>query len=108
LPGTHEAPHFDLTSFRVGTKIFATTPADGVRLRIMVDESEILACVAEDPAVFRELWWGKSLAGLEVLLAAADPARVAELLEEAWRRKAPKRLLASYDAAAAAAAADRA
>jgi hypothetical protein len=98
LPGTHEEPHFDLTSFRTGTKIFATAPADGDHLRIMVDESEIMACVAEDPAVFGELWWGKKLGGLQVALGAADPTRVAELLEDAWRRKAPKRAVAAHDA----------
>jgi hypothetical protein len=34
-----------------------------------------------------------------VRLSNADPLRVAELLEESWRRKAPKRLVAAYDAA---------
>lgn len=100
LPDTHEAPHHDLTSFRVGTKIFATAPPDGDQLRIFVDEDETRACVAEDPAVFAELWWGKSLAGVGVHLPAADPERVAELLEESWRRKAPKRVIAAYDAEA--------
>jgi hypothetical protein len=97
LPGTHEEPHFELTSFRVGTRIFATAPVGGDHLRIMVGESEIRACVAEDPAAFEELWWGKKLAALAVVLAAADPPRIAELLEDAWRRKAPKRAVAAYD-----------
>jgi len=47
LPEAHEAPHFDLTSFRVGSKIFATAPLDGVVVRIFVDESEAEASVAE-------------------------------------------------------------
>ena len=98
LPATHEEPHFDLTSFRVGTKIFATAPADGDHLRIFVDEHEIHACVAEDPEVFGELWWGKRLSGLKVMLAEADPQRVAELLEESWRRKAPKKVIDAFDA----------
>jgi hypothetical protein len=34
-------------------------------------------------------------------LAVADPAEVAELLEAAWRRRAPKRLVTAYDASRA-------
>jgi hypothetical protein len=99
LPGTHEEPHFELTSFRVGKKVFATAPPDADQLRVFVDESETRACVAEEPDVFEELWWGQRLVGVGVRLSNADPLRVAELLEESWRRKAPKRLVAAYDAA---------
>src|SRR6188508_571796 len=49
LPEAHEAPHFDLTSFRVGKKVFATAPPDGDELRIFVDESETMACAEEAP-----------------------------------------------------------
>ena len=35
---------------------------------------------------------GKKLSGVTVALASADHRRVTELLEEAWRRVAPKRL----------------
>ena len=97
LPSTHEEHHFELTSFRVGTKIIATAPVDGDHSRIFVDESEIKACVAEAPNTFEEQWWGQNLVGVKVTLARADPQRVAELLEEAWRRKAPKRVIATYD-----------
>ena len=37
------------------------------------------------------------LVGVQVTLANADSARVSELLEEAWRRKAPKRLVQVID-----------
>ncbi len=98
LPATSESPHFDLTSFRVGTKIFATAPPDGDQVRIFVDEGEVRACVEEDPDTFEELRWGQRVAGVGVRLADADPARVAELLEESWRRRAPKRVVAAFDA----------
>ena len=98
LPGTHEEPHFDLTSFRVGTKVFATAPPDGGHLRIFVDESEVHACVEEAPDRFEALWWGKRMVGVKVDLALADPERVGELLEESWRRRAPKRVVAAHDA----------
>ena len=98
LPGAHEEPHFDLTSFRVGTKIFATAPPGGDELRIFVDEGEARASAEEDPATFEVLMWGQKVSGVSVRLAAADTERVAELLEESWRRRATKRAIAELDA----------
>jgi hypothetical protein len=103
LPGTSEEPHFDMTSFRVNGRIFATAPADETRLHIFVDESEVAATVAEQqgaerPRAFEPLVWGQRVRGLRVLLADAPDDRVRELLADAWRRKAGKRLVANLDA----------
>ena len=91
LPKTTEAPHFDATSFRVG-KIFVTAPPHGDYINVFVDEHETKACVAEDPNVFEEVWWGNKLAGVRIYLKRAKPARVKELVTEAWLLKAPKRV----------------
>jgi hypothetical protein len=99
LPGASEEPHFDLASFRVGGKIFATVPPDEAHLHVFVDEPEIAASVAEDPAAFEPLLWGSKVRGLRVVLAVAQQDRVEELLAEAWRRRAARRLVAEYDAA---------
>jgi hypothetical protein len=93
LPEATEEPHFDNISFRVGGKIFATVPPDEEYLHVFVDRAEVAASVADDPSTYEELRWGKKLAGLRVRLSTADRERVAELLEESWRRRAPKRLL---------------
>jgi hypothetical protein len=97
LPGANEQPHFELTSFRVSKKIFATAPPDELYLHVFVDEHEVNACVAEDPRAFEPLTWGNRVSGVRVVLAAAAPDRVRELLAEAWRRKAPRRLVAELD-----------
>jgi hypothetical protein len=97
LPGTTEEPHFEMTSWRVNHKIFATVPPDGENLHIFLDESETRALVQEDPTAFEELWWGKKLVGVRVRLAKAKTKHVQELLEEAWRRKAPKGVQAKLD-----------
>ena len=94
---TEERAHMNHPDFRVRGKIFATVPPDEAHLHIFVEEGEARATVAEDPAAFEELWWGKQLRGVRVNLVAADAARVCELLEESWRRKAPKRLVAARD-----------
>jgi hypothetical protein len=98
LPESTEAPHHEMTSFRVGGKIFATMPPDNDRVHIFVSQEEVAASCAENPGVVEELWWGKKLSGCRVMLATAESAVVRDLLAEAWRRKAPKKLLAEFDA----------
>jgi hypothetical protein len=97
LPETVEAPHHDMTSFRVAGKIFATMPPTGDRVHVFVDEDEVAAYCAEFPAAVEELWWGKRLSGCRILLRQADRALVRELLTESWRRRAPRKLLVAFD-----------
>jgi hypothetical protein len=94
LPEANEEPHFEFSSYRIRGKIFATVPPDRRHLHVFVDEHETKASVAEDPEAFEELWWGKRLVRVRVKLAKADAKAVRELLEDSWRRKAPKRLIA--------------
>lgn len=93
LPETTEEPHFDMSSFRVRGKIFATVPPQGGVLHVFVDEAEARSAAASDPGAYSELWWGKKLSGVRVHLERAERREVCELLELAWRRKAPKKLL---------------
>ena len=67
-------------------------------LHVFVDEGEVRAAVAEDPAAFEPLLWGQRLRGLRIRIAVAPAHRIAELLEESWRRKAPARLATEWDA----------
>jgi hypothetical protein len=100
LPETTEEPHFESASFRVRGKIFATLPADGDHLHVMVDADEARAVAAGSGPAFEELWWGRKLSGVRVHLSSVDePGLVEELLEDSWRRRAPKRVVAAYDVA---------
>lgn len=101
LPEATEAPHFDMASYRVRGKIFATVPPDGEYLHVFVEEHAARAVVAENPVAFEELWWGKQLRGVRVSLPKADEELVRELLEESWRMRAPKQVVAAFDAAGA-------
>ena len=94
LPEAAGAPHFELWSFRVRGKIFATVPPDGKHLHVFVDEATTHAASAAHPKAFEPLFWGKKLAGIRVTLSAAKAGPVQDLLTSAWRRKAPKRLAA--------------
>ena len=97
LPETAEAPHHDMTSFRVAGKIFATMPPEGGRVHVFVVDDEVAAYCAEFPAAVEELWWGSSRRGCRVLLKQATAPLVRELLVESWRRRAPKKVLAAFD-----------
>ena len=99
LPETTEQPHFEKSSFRVKGKIFATVPLGGKTLHVFVGE-ETAVLVVEDPVAFELIRSAKNIAvddWIRVNLAAADSTRVRELLEDAWRCKAPKRVLDAYD-----------
>jgi hypothetical protein len=92
LPEVTEEPHFHYSSFRVKGKIFATVPPEGTLLHIFVGEPELEILPAAQPKAYEKLFWGKKVAGLRVLLAAAKPRDVEQLLRTAWLRKAPKKL----------------
>jgi hypothetical protein len=98
LPDSTQAPHHDMTSFRVAGKIFATMPPEGDRVHIFIAAHEVAAYCAEYPGMVEELWWGEKLSGSRVVLAQASRDVVREMLIEAWRAKAPSRAKAQFDA----------
>jgi hypothetical protein len=90
LPGTYEADHHGRRSFRVGDgKVLATVPEDGV-LNVMVDD-DVARSAAGAPGVAL-LWWGQRLSGVRLQLADVEPGLLDELVEAAWRRRAPAAL----------------
>jgi len=96
LRETTEQDHHGIPSWRVRGKIFATVP-DGDHLRVMVDQDDIRAVVAQYPAACEGVWWGSRLACVVVDLRSAPVALVTELLLDAWRRKAPRQLVREFD-----------
>jgi hypothetical protein len=96
FPETAELDHHGMASWRVGGKIFATVP-DDVHVRAMVDQDDIHAVVAQYPAACEEVWWGSRLACVVIDLRTAPPQLVRELLLDAWRRKAPRKLLRDFN-----------
>jgi hypothetical protein len=94
LPDAVEADHFGNPSFRIYGRIFATLPDAGY-LNVMIDPFDVDAAVRLDPAACAPLWWGKEVRGVRVELRHASRRLLGDLLEAAWRRRAPKRLLAA-------------
>jgi hypothetical protein len=92
FPEVTEQDHWGNPSFRIRGRIFATVP-DEAHVNVMIDPFDVDAVVREDPETCEELRWGKQVSGVRVALDTASSIMVETLLETAWRRKAPKRLL---------------
>jgi hypothetical protein len=91
LPEAVEQDHHGRPSFRVVGKIFATL-WDAEHMNVMLDEPGILTAVEAQPTICSKVMWGKRLAAVRVDLRAADESLLADLLADAWERKAPARL----------------
>jgi hypothetical protein len=92
LPEAVELDHHGRPSFRVGGKIFATLWDEG-RMNVMLDEGGIRTAVERAPDACQGVRWGKRLVAVGVTLARADRSLLAELLADAWERRAPRRLV---------------
>jgi hypothetical protein len=94
MPDAHEEPHFERTSFRVQKKIFATMTADGKEAMVPVKDPDLVQTLLASHAevFFSHGGWTVRNGSLGVRLAKADPAMMKDLLTEAWKRIAPKRL----------------
>ena len=65
---------------------------------VCVSQDEAKAASAEQPDVYQEVWRdGRIFVGLRVDLAKVTEKRMQELIEHAWRNRAPKRLVKEYD-----------
>ncbi|GIH27873.1 hypothetical protein Aph01nite_61830 [Acrocarpospora phusangensis] len=102
FPEVEEMPHFRLPSFKVNGKPFALLEKGDATAIISVGQADAQAAAAQDPEVFEEVWRaggpnGRIFVGVRVVLAKVTAERLRELTELAWRHKAPKRLVTSFD-----------
>lgn len=74
------------------------TGPDALVLRV-IDLGEREALLQGQPEVFFSTPHYDGYPYVLVRLDRVDPAELAELLEDAWRLRAPKRVVAAYDAA---------
>lgn len=99
LPEVTEREAFsNLTGFRVRGKGFCYLNEDEGFVLLKATREEQDALVAEDPGTFSPSWASGRFAWVEIRLATVDPEELNELVTEAWRLSAPKRLAASLSA----------
>ena len=99
LPETVEGTWFGTPAFKVRGKSFARLREEGDILVVKVDPGyqEVLMWMAPDTYFITPHYAGHPY--VLVRLATVEPAELRGLLTDAWRLSAPKRLLASFNAA---------
>lgn len=98
LPETEERTAWGTPAYYVRKKIFARHHEDDEHLAIKVDPSERAAIVASDGETFLVTPHYQNYPWMLVTVDRVDRDELAELLLDAWRSSAPKRLVAAYDA----------
>jgi hypothetical protein len=98
LPEAEERETWGHPTFRVRDKMFAALADDGSQASVKATRQEQEALVAADPETFGVPSYVGRHGWVSIRLATADPAEVRELVEEAWRQTAPRRLVAAFDA----------
>ena len=100
LPETDEHPSYQgRPSFRVRKKGFARLLDDGGSCGIWVESlEEKEALLASDPRTFYATSHHDGYPTLLVRYAEVDVDELRELITDSWRTKAPKRVLAAFDA----------
>jgi hypothetical protein len=98
LPQTEERPCYGTPGFRVKDRLFARIREEGVLLLWCADEGEKDFLIRADPEKFFTVPHYDGHASVLVRLGAVDRDELAELLTDAWRVRAPKRLAQSLDA----------
>jgi hypothetical protein len=98
LPEVEEGSWFRTPAWKVRGKSFARMKEDGETLVAMVDLGEKEMLMEAEPHIFFETPHYHSYPAFLVRLSAIDEDELAEVLEDSWRRKAPKRLVAARDA----------
>ncbi len=96
-PETSEGPLYGTPGFRVKDKAFARPRDEGETLVIWLhDEYDKEALIATQPNIFFTLPHYPGHPSVLVRLAAIDDEELREVLTEAWRVRAPRRLRAAH------------
>ena len=100
LPEVEEGTWFRTPAWKVRKKSFARLWEDGETLVVMVELGEKELLMAAEPEIFFETPHYHGYPAVLVRLAAIAEDELAEVLEDSWRIKAPKRLVKLRDGGA--------
>jgi hypothetical protein len=98
LPGTEVGTSYGTPSLKVKGKFMCRmrTNPDALVVRV-IDMGEREALLQGQPDVFFTTPHYDGYPAVLVHLEAVDPVELSELIEDAWRTRAPKRLIEEYD-----------
>jgi hypothetical protein len=97
LPEAEERETWGEATFRVRDKIFLMLDPDGKRASVKSTHDEQAALLAQDPETFFRPDYVGVHGWIGVVVARAEREEMRELITEAWRMTAPKRLVKAFD-----------
>lgn len=98
LPETEEKLAWGMPTFRVRGKIFCSLSDDDESMGFKISKEERGELVAAEPDKYFFIpSHDANFNFARLRIAAVDADELREVIVEAWRRTAPKRLAASYD-----------
>ena len=97
LPETEERPSYGTPGFRVKDRLFARLREPGVLVLRVADEGEKDFLLRAEPDKFFTTAHYNGYPSVLVRLGAVDREELRELLTDAWRVRAPKRLADAFE-----------
>jgi hypothetical protein len=98
LPETSERETWGEATFRVKEKIFVTIGPDGKAAGVKASKEDQQHLVKSDPETFSVSHYTGRFGWVTVQLARVAREEMRNLIINAWRRTAPKKTVAAYDA----------
>ena len=98
FPGVEDSTSYGTPALKVRGKFMCRlrTDPDALVVRV-IDVADQQALILGNPDVFFITQHYKGWPGVLVRLETVDPEQLAELIEDAWRVQAPKRLVKAFD-----------
>jgi hypothetical protein len=97
FPQAEERETWGEETFRVRNKIFMMLGANGKSAAVKSTRDEQAALLAGDPETFFRPEYVGVHGWIGVVVAKVDPEEMRELITEAWRMTAPRRVVAAFD-----------
>ncbi|MFK0189913.1 MmcQ/YjbR family DNA-binding protein [Kitasatospora sp. NPDC090308] len=94
LPRAHQEETWEQVTLRVGRKIFAMGHPESGEVTVKATPAEQAELIAAAPGVYSVAPYTGRFGWVRVRLAGIGPEELRELLTDAWRSVAPKRVVA--------------
>ncbi len=93
LPGVEESTSYGTPALKVRKKFMARLREEDVLVLVQVDDIEQRMLMETKPDVYFKTPHYEGYPSILIRLSRVDPAELGDLIEQSWRRLAPKRLL---------------
>jgi hypothetical protein len=97
LPAAKESTSYGTPAFKVAGKLFVRLHQDGDSIVVRIEPGERAMRMQADPNAFYITDHYAAYPWMLVRLAKVHRDDLADILEESWRLRAPKRVVAKYD-----------